>query len=648
MINVLLRAVSALPRRKRRALLALMDFGVLLFTVWVLHCLRYWRLFVPENLESAMMIIAGPLISIGVFLIFRVYHIVARYLGFRGALRLGACLAIAAALWSMLMLLVGQFGVPRSVVLVYIPAGTAVLVLLRLTAAAMLSTIGIDVRRRWRSGQAPVPVLIYGVGSQAVQLGKVTSRSNTRRLVGYIDDKGTMAGRFIGRHKVHRFNKVRSLVEAYGVEEVYIAEPQQSLADRRQLLAALENFNLRVRVLPDLEALALGRVSLAQLRGLEGRDLLGREEVPPDRLLVAKAIKDKCVMVTGAGGSIGSRIALNALQFKPRRLILLEQSEFAIFNIENECRAILAEMDAPPELAKVLGSVGDEDLARETLNRFDVDVVFHAAAFKHVPIVEEHPLAGIANNALATEQLARACLGHGVERFVLISSDKAVRPTSVMGATKRVAELVVQALASEATNTVFTSVRFGNVLESSGSVFGLFRNQIRAGGPVTVTDPNVVRYFMSLGEATNLVLQAAGMAKGGEVFVLDMGEPVRIAEMARSMIRLMGYQERTADNPDGEIEIKYIGLRSGEKLVEELVLSEHSISDTLHPRIWMSHEPALDAKTLEVELDRLKLAVARRSVPLALATLEQIVEGYAAPAASHTEMLSDRSKIILH
>lgn len=636
-----------LPRRKRRIVLASLDFMLLLGTVWVLLCLRYWTFFVPESLKAVMMIVAGPLLTVVVFLIFRVYHIVARYLGFWGGLRLAACVAIGAALWSTLLLLAGQFGMPRSVVLAYIPAGTAAVVLLRAMAAALLSTIGINVRRRWRASQAGVPVLICGVGAQAVQLGKLTNRSRTRKLIGYIDDKNTMAGRYIGRHKVYRSDRIRLLVEAYGIEEVYIADAQQSVAERRSLLGELEKFNLRVRVMPDLESLAMGRVSLAQLRGVEGRDLLGRGEAPPHQALLAEAITGKCVLVTGAGGSIGSQIALHALQLAPRRVVLLEQSEFAIFTIENECLATMAEMERPPELVKILGSVGDASLVNDVLRRNDVNVVFHAAAYKHVPIVEEHPLAGISNNALATEILARACMECGVERCVLISSDKAVRPTNVMGATKRVAELVVQALACESSGTVLTSVRFGNVLESSGSAFGLFRKQIQAGGPVTVTDPSVVRYFMSLGEATNLVLQAAGMAQGGEVFVLDMGEPVNIAKMARSMIRLMGYEEKTVDNPDGDIEIKYIGLRPGEKLVEELVLSEHSISSTPHPRIWKSHEPALDAQTLGQELEMLKSAVGVRSVPLAMATLERIVEGYHAKPVVHTD-LAPLGKLVLH
>lgn len=625
--------------------MAAIDFLLLSGVVWVLSSVRYWTPLIPERLDTLLLGLAGPALTVGVFLVLRVYHIVARYLGFYGALRLGLCVLLASALWSTVLLFYGQSGIPRSVVLAYVPVGTLAVVSARLLAASLLTGIGVKVRRRWQGSQVSVPVLIYGVSDMAVQLGRATSRSKTRTLVGYIDDGKAMAGRSIGRYKVHRLDRIARLVEAHGVEEIYIAVPNQPHADRQFLLKYLENFNLRVRIIPDLEALASGRISLNQLRGIQGRDLLGREEVPAVPTLITAAVKGKCVLVSGAGGSIGSQLALRVLELAPRRVILLDHSEAALYTIDRACRSVLADQEHMPELVSVLGSVQRMELVEEVLREHAVDTVFHAAAFKHVPIVEEHPLAGIANNVLATEQFARACENHGVERFVLISSDKAVRPKSVMGATKRVAELIVQARARTARRTVFTSVRFGNVLESSGSVFGLFRDQINAGGPVTVTHPDVVRFFMSLEEATNLVLQAAGMAKGGEVFVLDMGAPVRINDMARSMIRLMGLDERTLTNPEGDIEIKYIGLRPGEKLVEELILSEHAVAETQHPRIFKAHEPALDSETLDKELQALRAAVTSRDAPLALASLEHIVEGYCAPALPRVR---SAQSIVLH
>lgn len=643
----MLRYLASISRRKRRVVLATVDLVLLTLVVWALLSLRYWTIYVPDDVDTLLLALVGPVLTVAVFLLLRVYHIVARYLGLYGAIRLGACVVVGTALWAMLLLLVGQQGIPRSVILTYVPAGTLIVVMVRLLAANMLSSIGINVQRRWRNAQAQMPVLIYGTGELAVQLGQTTRRNRTRKLVGYLDSSNAMTGRYIGRNKVYRLNKIQSLIEDNGVEEIYIADPTQTASERRFLLKNLEQYNIRVRLIPDLESLASGRINLSQLRGIQAKDLLGREEVPPNQDLIATSIRGKTVLITGAGGSIGSQLSLRIVGLGVKRLILLDNSEIALHQIEQSTRELMAEMPVPPECLSVLGSVQSLDVIEEVLREHDIDSVFHAAAFKHVPIVEKHPLSGIANNVLATELLARACAEHHVERFVLVSTDKAVRPASVMGATKRVAELIIQGLAASHKQTIFTAVRFGNVLESSGSVVGIFRHQINAGGPVTVTDRNVVRYFMSLEEATNLVLQAAGMATGGEVFVLDMGLPVKIDDLARSMIRLMGLEERTPDNPDGDIEISYIGLRPGEKLVEELVIAEHNASGTQHPRIWKSHEPSVDPQVLTKELEALASAVRYRSVPLALTSLSRIIEGYV-PTAVRREDARPPEKIMLH
>lgn len=642
-----LRLLASISRRKRRVVLAAVDLVLLTLVVWALLSVRYWTTSVPVGLETLLLALAGPVLTVGVFLLLRVYHIVARYLGFYGAIRLGACVVVGTALWATLLLLVGQQGIPRTVVLAYAVVGTMAVVTVRLLAANVLSGIGINVQRRWRDSQAQIPVLIYGTGELAVQLGQTTRKSRTRKLIGYVDSSSAMIGRYIGRNKVYRLSKIQSLIQDSGVEEIYIADPLQTASERRSLLKSLEQYKLRVRLIPDLESLASGRISLSQLRGIQAKDLLGREEVPPNEELIAASIRGKTVLVTGAGGSIGSQLSLRIVALGVKRLILLDNSEIALHQIEQSTREVMAELETPPECVSVLGSVQNVDVIEEVLREYDVESVFHTAAFKHVPIVEKHPLAGIANNVLATELLARACVEHHVERFVLVSTDKAVRPASVMGATKRLAELIIQGFATTQKETIFTAVRFGNVLESSGSVVGIFRHQINSGGPVTVTDRNVVRYFMSLEEATNLVLQAAGMAVGGEVFVLDMGLPVKIDDLARSMIRLMGLEERTPDNPEGDIEISYIGLRRGEKLVEELVIAEQNASDTQHPRIWKSHEPSVDPEALAKELELLKSAVRFRSVAMALTSLSRIIEGYT-PAATRREEVRLPEKIVLH
>ncbi len=588
----------------------------------------------PETPAAALTLLAGPLITVATLVLMRVYHLVARYLGPRGAVRLFGCVAIATAVWATVLLLFGQHGVSRSVLIGYAVLGSGGVIGVRLLAATLLKTIGINLQKVGRI-HGGIPVLIYGTGALAVQLGREMRYSKTRTLAGYVDASLAMIGRKIDGVKIHRPERITSLVQASGIEEIIIALELQSPSERRMLLARLASHRVRVRIVPSLEELATGRVGLRQLRGVEGRDLLGREEVAPDEELMQTAVGGKSILITGAGGSIGSQLVRQIVALKPRRVVMLDHSETALYQIDKEARETLARsaVSGELELLSVLGSIQNEPLIHDLLSRHAIQSVFHAAAFKHLPIVEENAITGIQNNALGTELMARAALQHGIERFVLISSDKAVRPTSVMGASKRVAELIVQDLATTSATTIFTAVRFGNVLDSSGSVIPLFRDQIAAGGPVTVTHPNMTRYFMSIDEATSLVIQAAGMATGGEVFVLDMGPPVRIDELARTMVRLMGLDLRSADNPDGEIEVLYTGLRPGEKLFEELVSSEHHTSATRHPRINMAHEPVTDPEAFRAELDKLRRAVHARNEADALAALSRIVEGYE-PSAS--------------
>lgn len=641
------RALADLPRRQRRILLALLDFLLLLVIVWSLISIRYQRLFVPDTLEATLMIVAAPLLTLISMLSFRVYHIVTRYRGAFGALRLGAYVAIGASVWATIMLIVGQHSVPRSVVLAYIPVATVVVVMIRFIATSLFATIGIKIANHSRASAERIPVVVYGTGHHAVQLGRATVAGGRRKLVGYIDDSRAMAGRSIDGVKVYRLNRLHDLMKSQGVEEIFLADTNSSTSERKLLLEHLQKFRLRVRVIPDMDALTSGRVTPDQLTGVRGVDLLGRDQIPPDTTLLDRAAAGKSILVTGAGGSIGSELAKRLVTLRPQRLVLLEHSEAALFQIEKTIRAHSSECAAKPEIATVLGSVLDAALIADTLERYAVTTVFHAAAYKHVPIVELHPLSGISNNAFGTRVLAEAALEHGVERFVLISTDKAVRPSSVMGATKRLAELTIQALDKRAAHTIFTAVRFGNVLESSGSVVCVFREQINAGGPVTVTDPNVVRYFMSLEEASNLVIQAAGLATGGEIFILDMGTPVRIDDLARSMIRLMGLDVKSAANPGGDIEIRYIGLRPGEKLIEELLISGQNATATMHPRIWRSTEPSLDQDTLERELRLLSAATQTRDPQLAVEILSRVVEGYSA-GAQRAHSPATARKVVFH
>jgi FlaA1/EpsC-like NDP-sugar epimerase len=424
------------------------------------------------------------------------------------------------------------------------------------------------------------------------------------------------------------------VVEWFDVKQILLAIPEVHRRERRRILKELAPLSVDVKVLPSLEDIASGRVNVTELRPLDVEDLLGRDSVPPISGLLSRNTRGKRVLVTGAGGSVGSQLARKVFRNEPSRLVLLDVSEAALYQIDIELRdalRALPEGSPRPEIVAVLGSVLDRALVIDTLRRYSVDTIYHAAAYKHVPLVEHNAVVGLENNVFGTEIVADAAIECNVERMVIISTDKAVRPTNIMGASKRLAELAVQARAASDTATTFAIVRFGNVLDSSGSVVGRFRRQIKAGGPVTVTHPEVIRYFMSIREAAALVIQAGAMAKGGDMFVLEMGEPIKIDELARLMIRLSGLEVKDSANPYGDIEIIYTGLRPGEKLSEELLIGANTTS-TEHPRIMRLHEPGIGAEELEREFSLLRAAIKTRDTAAIQAVLMRTVEGYR-PAA---------------
>jgi FlaA1/EpsC-like NDP-sugar epimerase len=391
------------------------------------------------------------------------------------------------------------------------------------------------------------------------------------------------------------------------VQRILLALDVDSGVDRKRLLKELEPLSVPVQTVPSMSELVAGQARINDIRDLELEDLLGRDPVRPDSAIVARSLYNKAVMVTGAGGSIGSELCRQIIQHRPRVLVLFEQSEFSLYAIERELQAINRIEGLGVEIHPLLGSVTHRRRCETVMKSFKVETVYHAAAYKHVPLVEQNVIEGVQNNVLGTLHAAEAAIAAGVERFVLISTDKAVRPTNVMGASKRLAELVLQGLAERQSGTVFSMVRFGNVLGSSGSVVPLFRDQIRDGGPVTVTHPDIIRYFMTIPEASQLVLQAGSMGQGGEVFVLDMGEPVKIADLARKMIHLMGLEEKTEDDPGGHIEILFTGLRPGEKLYEELLIGDDP-QGTAHPRILMAREAFMLWEQVEEVLSQLQRA----------------------------------------
>jgi FlaA1/EpsC-like NDP-sugar epimerase len=590
--------------------------------------------------------LAAPVVGVLVFYWRGLYKLVTRFIGPEGTTRIYTAVVIAALVWALVVLMSGIQGQPRSVVVIYALIAAGLIRLSRQWAGAILlktapqhTPLSFDERKN---------VIIYGAGPIGIQLMRALNETSNYRPVAFIDSNPSLAGQVVHGIKVVRPEKIGKVISEENITEVLLATPSALRGERRLALKALEEFPVVVKTLPALEDIASGHVEVSDLRPIDVEDLLGRDPVTPDLELLAAQVRGKVVMITGAGGSIGSEMTRQLLQLKPKTLVLFDVSEAALYEISLEIEKLQrrlrseAEDDASEETAvvQVLGTVLDRKLVARTIEGHGVEVIYHAAAYKHVPIVEVNPFTGLQNNTFGTLIVAEAAKELGVERFVLVSSDKAVRPTNVMGASKRLAELVLQALAQESASTIFTMVRFGNVLDSSGSVVRLFRDQIKAGGPVTVTHPDVVRYFMSMPEAAQLVIQAGAMATGGEVFVLEMGTPVKIDDLARTMIRLSGRELSDDDNPDGDVAVEYVGLRQGEKLYEELLIGENT-TGTNHPRIFKNSEPILSYEELIVALERLDDAIQKVDEAELQEMLHATVEGYkptgATPAAGATD-----------
>ncbi|MEZ5854660.1 MAG: nucleoside-diphosphate sugar epimerase/dehydratase [Hyphomicrobiaceae bacterium] len=627
-------------RTFKRIVLMANDVVLLGLAAWASFSIRLTTLYTPPNLSLLLILLSAPIAGVGVFHFFGLYRLVTRFLGHRGAARIFGGMALAALVWAVIILMFVGTGnpdiwVPRSVVFIYPLIGGVLVWASREVAAWLLA--GATTGER----QAPekTRVAIFGAGRDGVALLEALHRTGDHEVLGFLDDTPSLIGQQIAGLKVYRIDKLKRLIERDAVKEVLLALPHRQRRDRQAIIRTLAAHPVRVKTMPALEDIAAGRVAVTDLKPIDVDDLLAREPVPPNADLLARSIKGKAVMVTGAGGSIGSELTRQVLRHEPRLVVLFEMSEAALYELETELKDILANLEqaaviegkppaALPRIEAVLGSVLDSELIERTLSTHKIETIYHAAAYKHVPIVEANPVAGLHNNTFGTLSLARAAARVGVERVVLISTDKAVRPTNIMGASKRLAELIFQAAATQGGSTVFTMVRFGNVLDSSGSVVRRFRKQIQAGGPVTVTHRDVIRYFMSIPEAATLVIQAGAMAEGGEVFVLDMGEPVRIDDLARTMIRLMGLEVRDEANPLGDIVIRYVGLRPGEKLYEELLIDEKRTQPTEHPCIRRSNEPHMPTTSLERVLVKLRSAMQSGSVVAIQGVLKETVEGY--------------------
>ncbi len=627
-VHRLTRWLVELDRYPKRAILAVNDFILFNLALWLALSFRLGVLFVPPNWQMFLVLVAAPFIGIATFFQMRVYRMVTRFMGTRGITLTAVAVGLSALYWALLVYFSGVYSVPRSVVVLYPVLATAFIWLSRQTAGSLLRGAGVEVPKHLTDG--PRSVLIYGAGTTGVQLLEALEATGGYRPVAFVDARRTLARQYVSGLRVYTPDRLVGLIESSKVDEVLLAMPKAHRRERQAALKQLEQLKVRVRTLPAIEDVAAGRFTVSDLRPVEADDLLGRDPVPPDTALMARNIVDKSVMVTGAGGSIGSELVRLIIRNNPKRLVLLERSESHLYEIDLEVQTLLQAAPAGerPQVVCVLGSILDGKLVRRAIEQNGVQTIYHAAAFKHVPLVEHNPVAGLRNNTFGTAVLAQVAASCGVERFVLISTDKAVRPTNVMGASKRLAEMILQARAAEGRDhTVFAMVRFGNVLNSSGSVVRRFRRQIEAGGPVTVTHPDMIRYFMSIPEAAGLVIQAGAMAVGGDVFVLDMGEPVKIDDLARSMIRLMGQEVRDATHPDGDIAIQYVGPRDGEKLFEELLIGE-SVIPTEHPRIMRSREPFLPRADLDAVLAELSTAMEHDSTAAIRAALVRAVENY--------------------
>jgi len=636
--KVLLRLV-ALNRYPKRAILAVTDAALLSFALWLAMSLRLGEFYVAPNLQHFLVIGAAPIIGVATFFQLGLYRLVTRFIGGQGAALILVAVGLAALLWALLVLLSGvqttdAYAIPRSVVILYPIFGAALVWASRQTAGWLLQRAGVELPVRVRDKARNV--LIYGASTTGLQLLEALRHSSNYRPIGFVDTTPAMWGQYVAGLKVYRPERLPTLIQRNNVREVLLAMPKARRHERQEALRQLEKLAVEVRTLPAIEDVAAGRVTVSDLRPVGADDLLGRDPVPPDPDLLARDIKGKSVMVTGAGGSIGSELVRQILRQEPRCLVLLDVAEAQLYQIEMAAQEQLqagraaqaTKAAAQPKIVAVLASVQDGALVRRAIRANAVETIYHAAAFTQVPIIERNAVAGLRNNTIATATLAQAAEDCGVERFVFISTDKAVRPSSIMGASKRLAEMVLQTRAAQAEgSTMFTMVRFGNVLDSSGSVVRQFRRQIEAGGPVTVTHRDAIRYFMSIPEAAALVIQAGAMANGGEVFLLDMGEPVKIDHLARSMIRLVGQEVRDAAHPDGDIAIEYTGLRDGETLHEELLLGENA-SPTAHPRILESHEPSLPAAELSDVLDALEKALAAGDREAIHTVLSRAVDGY--------------------
>ncbi|ELT3990131.1 polysaccharide biosynthesis protein [Pseudomonas aeruginosa] len=648
MLDRLRVKLLSMPRRWKRLLQVATDILLVWLSLWLAFVVRLGTDDMIDVFgEHAWLFITAPVIAIPLFIRFGMYRAVMRYLGNDALIAIAKAVTISALVLSLVVYWYrgAPAPVPRSLVFNYWWLSMLLIGGLRL---AMRQYFMGD----WYSAVQSVPFLnrqdglprvaIYGAGAAGNQLVAALRLGRAMRPVAFIDDDKQIANRVIAGLRVYTAKHIRQMIDETGAQEVLLAIPSATRARRREILESLEPFPLHVRSMPGFMDLASGRVKVDDLQEVDIADLLGRDSVALRKELLERCIRGQVVMVTGAGGSIGSELCRQIMSCSPSVLILFEHSEYNLYSIHQELERRIKRESLSVNLLPILGSVRNPERLVDVMRTWKVNTVYHAAAYKHVPIVEHNIAEGVLNNVIGTLHAVQAAVQVGVQNFVLISTDKAVRPTNVMGSTKRLAEMVLQALSNESApvlfgdrkdvhhvnKTRFTMVRFGNVLGSSGSVIPLFREQIKRGGPVTVTHPSITRYFMTIPEAAQLVIQAGSMGQGGDVFVLDMGPPVKILELAEKMIHLSGLSVRSERSPHGDIAIEFSGLRPGEKLYEELLIGDN-VNPTDHPMIMRANEEHLSWEAFKVVLEQLLAAVEKDDYSRVRQLLRETVSGYA-------------------
>lgn len=618
----MLKQVLDWPRPTKRMVVVVVDVILALLATWLAYSLRHETLHWPRGAEHWDYLLA-PALAIPIFFGFGLYRAIFRYTGLENlltvckAVALYALALIAIHSWRLWPTFPVTLGVLQPIIFFLLVSGSRVVAQLWLT--------GISLGKNAHQDR----MLIYGAGAAGVNTATAITMTGHLKLLGFVDEDPSKVGSYVNGVPIYSPDDVPELVEHLKITDILLAIPSATRERRNKIIQNLRSLPVHTRTLPGLADLTSGRVTVQDLRELDVEDLLGRDPVTPQTELLKKNLLGHTILVTGAGGSIGSELCRQIVQEQPKRLVLLDHSEFGLYAIHRELLAACHAGALAVELVPLLASVGNRRRLDWICTTYQPDTVFHAAAYKHVPMVECNPSEGIFNNVFGTLNMALAAQAANVARFVLVSTDKAVRPTNLMGASKRMAELVLQALANQPdpANTCFSMVRFGNVLGSSGSVVPMFREQIRLGGPITVTHPDVTRYFMTIPEAAQLVLQAAAMATGGEVFVLDMGESVKIIDLARRLVALSGLRVRDAAQPDGDIEFAFIGLRPGEKLYEELLIGDNP-TPTSHPRIMKAHEDFLVWSELLHQLQLLDQAASHEDLGAIKGVLHTCVHGF--------------------